>query len=90
MICRLSMALVLLFACLLEAQVADAPDGMNTGIPVNYTESKVGSYTLPDPLRMANGDPVTSSKMWFEKRRPEILKLSKRTNSGVLRGVPPA
>src|SRR5262245_25124544 len=41
----------------------------------NYDESKAGNYTLPDPLRMENGDPVKNAKMWREKRRPEILHL---------------
>src|SRR6187399_2646232 len=41
----------------------------------NYDESKAGNYTLPDPLRMENGDPVKDAKEWREKRRPEILHL---------------
>lgn len=41
----------------------------------NYDESKVGTYTLPDPLVLQNGKPVTSTKNWINKRRPEILKL---------------
>jgi hypothetical protein len=58
-----------------RAQVADAPDGAVAKIPVNYTEAKVGTYTLPDPLILANGEPVRDAKTWFEKRRPEIVKL---------------
>src|SRR5712692_7015523 len=41
----------------------------------NYDEAKVGQYTLPDPLRMENGDPVRDAKMWREKGRPELLRL---------------
>src|SRR5438128_485146 len=41
----------------------------------NYDEAKVGQYSLPDPLRMENGDPVKDAKEWREKRRPEILHL---------------
>lgn len=41
----------------------------------NYDESKMPAYTLPDPLKMENGQAVTSTKMWNEKRRPEIMKL---------------
>jgi hypothetical protein len=41
----------------------------------NYDESKMPPYTLPDPLKMENGQAVTSTKMWNEKRRPEILQL---------------
>jgi pimeloyl-ACP methyl ester carboxylesterase len=42
---------------------------------VNYDESKVGAYTLPNPLILQNGDPVRTSADWETKRRPEILKL---------------
>ncbi|MFB3903538.1 MAG: acetylxylan esterase [Acidobacteriota bacterium] len=41
----------------------------------NYDESKVGSYTLPDPLVLSDGRKVTDPKVWREKRRPEILRL---------------
>src|SRR5580765_5995133 len=46
-----------------------------TGHVSNYDESKVKPYTLPELLKMANGDPVKDADMWFKKRRPEILKL---------------
>ena len=42
---------------------------------VNYDESKVPVFELPDVLEMTDGTKVTSSEMWFEKRRPEILRL---------------
>jgi hypothetical protein len=42
------------------------------GIPVNYDESKVGDYTLPDPLKLNSGKPVRNAKTWYAKRRPEI------------------
>lgn len=42
---------------------------------VIYDESKVPSYTLPDPLVLSDGTKVTDAKMWRERRRPEILKL---------------
>lgn len=45
-----------------------------TGHVSNYTEQKVPAYTLPDPLVMANGDPVTNAQMWVKQRRPEILE----------------
>jgi hypothetical protein len=43
---------------------------------VNYDESKANPYpnTLPDPLKLKNGKPVTSAKVWWEKRRPEIVE----------------
>ena len=49
-------------------------DGMNPAAPnaANYDESKTGTYTLPDALRLANGKPVTTADSWWSKRRPEI------------------
>src|SRR5262245_13798823 len=44
-----------------------------TGHVSNYTEEKVPAYTLPDPLTLANGERVTNTQMWRERRRPEIL-----------------
>jgi hypothetical protein len=46
-----------------------------TGHISNYDESKVKPYTLPELLKMANGEPVKDAETWFKKRRPEILKL---------------
>lgn len=43
--------------------------------PANYDEAKVGNYTLPDPLICIDGTKVTDTKMWIEKRRPEVLRL---------------
>lgn len=40
----------------------------------NYDEAKVGAYTLPDPLVMADGRKVASPRDWA-KRRQEILRL---------------
>lgn len=40
---------------------------------VNYDEGKVPVYTLPDPLRLEDGQKVSSPEMWWGKRRPEIL-----------------
>jgi hypothetical protein len=46
-----------------------------TGHVSNYDESKVPPYTLPDPLRFADGTPVRDARAWLSKRRPEILRL---------------
>jgi hypothetical protein len=41
----------------------------------NYDESKANPYpTLPDALTLKNGRKVTSAKMWWEQRRPEIVE----------------
>jgi hypothetical protein len=45
----------------------------------NYDESKANPYpNLPDPLAMNNGEKVTGSQMWWEKRRPEIVEMFER------------
>ncbi len=81
-------AAVLLLACPAFGQVADAPDEVKAGIPVNYTEARVGTYTLPDPLMLANGNRVRTTKDWFEKRRPEIVKLFEENQYGRMPGRP--
>ncbi|MGH9666895.1 MAG: acetylxylan esterase, partial [Bryobacteraceae bacterium] len=43
-------------------------------IPANYDESKVGSYTLPDPLTLENGQRVQDPQTWYRRRRPEIFR----------------
>jgi len=41
----------------------------------NYDESKANVYpNLPDPLLLKNGKRVTSAKVWWSKRRPEIVE----------------
>jgi len=45
---------------------------------VNYDESRVPAYTLPDPLIAADGSPVRSADDWFQRRRPELLTLFER------------
>jgi len=41
----------------------------------NYDEAKANPYpNLPDPLRLKNGERVTSPKMWWNQRRPEIME----------------
>src|SRR6478672_1938310 len=41
----------------------------------NYDESKVGTYTLPDPLIFNNGKPVRTAADWTKRRRDEVLEL---------------
>ncbi len=41
----------------------------------NIDESKVQPYTLPDPLVMNDGTPVTTPEQWTNERRPELLQL---------------
>lgn len=42
---------------------------------VNYDESKIPPYILPDVLSCEDGEKVTSIKQWEQKRRPEILSM---------------
>ena len=46
-----------------------------TGHISNYDEAKVGTYTLPDPLVLRNGQPVRDADTWFKQRRPELIAL---------------
>ena len=42
---------------------------------VNYDEQKANVYpSLPDPLLLKDGKRVTSAKVWWSKRRPEIVE----------------
>ncbi len=61
---------------------------MIAGIPVNYDESKVGTYTLADPLKLEDGKPVKDAKTWYSKRRPEIVKMFETQQYGVMPGRP--
>ncbi len=52
-------------------------DGNNKQSPfyANYDESKANPYpNYPDPLLLKNGKKVTSSKAWWNQRRPEIVE----------------
>lgn len=44
----------------------------------NSEESRVPPYTVPDPLVMEDGRPVTSVAQWWEERRPELVELFDR------------
>jgi hypothetical protein len=40
----------------------------------NYDESAANPYTnVPDPLRLNNGEKVTTPQMWWDVRRPQIV-----------------
>ena len=40
----------------------------------NFDESKVTPYSLPDPLVLNDGKRVKNAKVWWIKRRPEIVE----------------
>jgi len=60
-----------------------------TGHVSNYDESQVGGYRLPDPLVLANGQPVRDNKTWFKQRRPELIRLYEAEIYGRVPNSPP-
>ncbi len=44
-------------------------------IPINLDEEKVGKYSLPDPLLMADGRKVATREDWVNERRPELVRI---------------
>jgi hypothetical protein len=70
-----------------QQQAANRPT-LVAGFPVNYQEDSVGSYTLPDLLKTADGQRVTTAKMWTEKRRPELIRLFEEIQFGRTPGKP--
>ena len=65
-----------------------APPAVVAGIPVNYDETKVGTYTLPDPLVTSSGARVRDAVTWTRVRRPEILRMIETTQFGRTPGKP--
>jgi len=49
---------------------------------VNYDESKIEPFVLPDALTMADGRQVKSARMWRKERRPELLDIFSREEYG--------
>jgi hypothetical protein len=70
------------------ASALHAPPSVVAGIPVNYDQSKVGEYTLADPLRLNDGKEVRDAKTWWTKRRPQIVKLFETQQYGIAPGRP--
>src|SRR5215203_6655792 len=71
-----------------SGQRQNEPPKNVAGIPVNYDESLVGSYTLPDPLLLADGKRVRDAKSWYRKRRPELVRLFEEYQFGRSPGRP--
>jgi hypothetical protein len=70
-----------------QQQAANRPTVV-AGFPVNYAEDSAGTYTLPELLKTADGQPVTTAKQWTEKRRPELLRLAEENQFGKMPGKP--
>jgi len=75
-------SLIMLLSCVASGRSASAPRTSVAGIPVNNNEALVGTYSLPDPLTLANGEPVRDAETWYQKRRPEIVRLFEENQFG--------
>ena len=57
-------------------------------IAINQDESKVPAYTLPDPLKGADGNRVASSQQWLHHQRAAMLQLFAVNVYGRMPGKP--
>src|SRR5712664_2902727 len=78
----------LVSALILSSFAAHSQTAAPPAIPANYDESQVGTYTLPDPLTLANGQRVRDAETWYKKRRPENLRLFEPNMHGRSPGHP--
>ncbi len=58
------------------------------GLDVNFKETNVPEYGLPDPLTCIDGTKIDDERLWFEKRRPELLELFEQHMYGKMPGKP--
>ena len=79
---------MVLFCSAAGAQPVKPPPAEVAGIPVNYNEAKAGTYTLPDPLALADGKRVRNAKTWYNQRRPQIVRLFEENQYGRSPGRP--
>jgi hypothetical protein len=77
-------------SCLAALVTVMSQEGAAQPPGTHYDEAKVPAYTLPDPLRLANGEPVQDARAWRERRRPEVLKLFETYVYGRSPGPPAA
>jgi hypothetical protein len=62
---------------LAQLRIASLRPAVNARVAgsANYDEAKANPYPdLPPPLTLKNGKKVTSAKMWWDQRRPEIVE----------------
>ena len=53
-------------------------------VEVNYDESKIKPFILPDPLIDNSGKIIKNKKQWEKKRAPEILEIFKNQMFGIM------
>jgi hypothetical protein len=73
--------------------IRNGRNGSNPKDPnyANYDETKANIWTnYPNALVLNNGKPVTSSKMWWDVRRPQIVELFDREIYGRVPKVMPS
>ncbi|WP_428667776.1 acetylxylan esterase [Runella sp.] len=58
-------------------------NGFAQKIPVNYDESQMPAYILPDPLVLPNGKLIKTKEVWEKTGRPAVLKLFAENVYGV-------
>ena len=59
--------------------------------PANYSEANANPYPdLPDVMKLANGEKVTSPQEWWKTRRPEVVDLLEREVYGRIPGNVPS
>lgn len=55
------------------------PAGADSTSPETFNEATANPYpNLPDPLRLNNGQRVTTAAMWNSQRRPELFEMFER------------
>ena len=76
--------------CVLAVQFLWIHSAVHAGQPliINYDESKIPNYTLPDPLITENGARIQTASAWNQIRRPEILSIFSREMFGAVPGRP--
>jgi hypothetical protein len=78
----------LLHIAQLRPGVSQNPNSPN---PVNYDETQANPWpNLPNPLVLSNGRPVTSAKVWWTQRRPQLVELFDREVYGRVPANAPA
>lgn len=60
-----------------------ATQGQNKNAPVNYDESKVPAFEVPDVLKCEDGKRIETVSQWEKKRRPELLRMFSEQEYGV-------
>jgi len=68
---------ILLGLCSASGQRQNEPPGNVAGIPVNYDESLVGGYNLPNPLVLADGKPGATRRPGTGSGAPNCYASSK-------------